>query len=83
MILKMLSSKSKISKGDLCPFPHGNFTFSDLPVVRRDGQTDHVDVSWKHQVMIILKVFLTNKTIKDVGMSPLIILWGSNHQIPY
>jgi len=36
--------------GDLCPAPHGNFTFSDLPLVRREGQTDHVTVSWNQQV---------------------------------
>ena len=33
-------------KGDLCRAPHGNFTFSDLPTVRREGETDHVTVSW-------------------------------------
>ena len=36
--------------GDLCPPPHGNFTFSDLPIVKRNGQTDHVSVAWTYQV---------------------------------
>ena len=36
--------------GDLCPPPHGNFTFSDLPIVKRNGQTDHVSVTWTNQV---------------------------------
>ena len=36
--------------GDLCPPPHGNFTFSDLPIVKRKGQTDHVSVTWTNQV---------------------------------
>ena len=36
--------------GDLCPPPHGNFTFSDLPIVKRNRQTDHVSVAWTYQV---------------------------------
>ena len=51
-------------KGDLCPSPHGNFTFSDLPLVRREGRTDHVTVSWKYQVdMILYANWISSTTI--------------------
>merc|ERR1711962_1253043 len=50
LLVKGALVKDLYYTGDLCPPPHGNFTFSDLPIVKRKGQTDHVSVAWTNQV---------------------------------